>query len=116
MKLTTQVAWVLVVAIVAFVGLVVGLAVFANWSDGAIGAMIAGFGGIIVNTVLILRNQQVQGAKLDEIADHTNGSLSRRDDTIAGLTAMNRQQAQMIAQRDAQIQHLRVRHDPGTGI
>lgn len=105
--ITTQVAWVLGIGIVAITGLIVGLAVFANWSDGAIGAMLAAFGGIIVNTIVILRNQQVQGAKLDEIAEHTNGSLSRRDDSIAALTAMNRQQAQIIVQRDQEIARLR---------
>jgi hypothetical protein len=107
MKITTQVAWVIAVAIVAFVGLIVGLAVFANWSDGAIAAMVAGFGGLIVNTVLILRNQQVQGEKLDEISEHTNGTLSRRDDSITALTAMNRQQVEMIKQRDELIAQLR---------
>lgn len=109
MKITTQVAWVIGVSVVAFAGLIVGLAVWADWSDGAIVAMVTAFGGLLVNTVIMIRNQQVQTAKLDEIADHTNGTLSARDDTIAALSAMNRQQAELIRQRDLQIMELRSR-------
>jgi hypothetical protein len=98
---------VLGVGVVAMTGLIVGLAVFAEWSDGAIVGMVTAFGGIIVNTVVVVRNQQVQAEKLDSIAEHTNGTLSKRDDSIAALTAMNRQQATMIAQRDQQIAALR---------
>lgn len=106
MKFTTQVAWVVGISVVAIAGLVIGLAVLADWSDGAIIGMVGAIGGLLVNTIIVVRNQQVQGAKLDEIAEHTNGTLSKRDDSIAALTAMNRQQAQMIADRDRRIDQL----------
>lgn len=80
MKITTQLAAVIVVGLLGFVGLILGLAVLADWSDGAIIGMATAFGAVIVNTVIAVRNQQKtaevlvhQDEKLDTITRQTNG-------------------------------------------
>lgn len=97
-KITTQVAVVIVVGIVAIVGLIFGLAVWADWSDGAIVGLVTAFSGLLINTVIVVRNQQVQGAKLDAIQEQTNGHLTQRDDNIAALQAENRRKDNVISQ------------------
>lgn len=79
-KISTQLAIVIAVGVLGFVGLVLGLAVLADWSDGAIIGMGTAFGAIIVNTIIAIRNQQktaevlgAQDEKLDTIKEQTNG-------------------------------------------
>lgn len=67
MKLTTQSAIVVTAAIVGMVGLILGLAVFADWSDGAIIGMISGIGSILVGLIVAVRNQQKAADQLDEL-------------------------------------------------
>ncbi len=88
MKLTTQTAVVICFAIVASCALVLGLAVYAHWSDGAvvglIAAVLAGAGTLIVQ----LRNHRQtadsltqQDRKLETIERQTNGlsDIERQD-------------------------------------
>jgi hypothetical protein len=91
-KLTTQLTIVIVSGILGIVGLIVGLAVLAQWSDGAIIAMVTAFSAVIVNTIIAVRNQaktaevlQGQDDKLDRVVTQTNGELTRRDRRIATL-------------------------------
>jgi hypothetical protein len=88
MKITTQLTVVICTGIVGMLGLVVGLAVLAQWSDGAIIAMVTAFGAVIVNTVIAVRNQaktaevlQGQDDKLDTVVKQTNGlsEIERQD-------------------------------------
>lgn len=79
-KLSTQMMIVIVTGLVGFVGLILGLAVLADWSDGAIIGLATAFGAVFVNTALAIRNQaktaQVlvdQDVKLDTITHQTNG-------------------------------------------
>lgn len=96
MKVTTQVAVVLVVGLVGILGLIFGLAVWADWSDGAIVGLVTAFSGLLINTVVVVRNQAQQDVKLDKIADQTNGQLTARDDTISSLTATVNAQRSVI--------------------
>lgn len=80
MKLTTQLAVVIITAIIGIGGLIVGLAVLADWSDGAIIGMVTAFGAVIVNSVIAVRNQAktaevltAQTEQLDTITEQTNG-------------------------------------------
>lgn len=113
MKLTTQLTVVIVTAIVGMIGLVVGLAVLADWSDGAILAMVTGFGSVLVTTVIAIRNQahtaqaidqlqRVVGAgqrdqanTLDTVVRQTNGqsSAEREDLAVRAAQAALRLQA-----------------------
>lgn len=88
MKVTTQLAFVIITGLVGFVGLILGLAVLADWSDGAIIGLATAFGAVLVNTILAIRNQArtaetlvAQDVKLDTITHQTNGlsEAERRD-------------------------------------
>lgn len=92
MKLTNQLVIVICAGIAGMIGLVVGLAVLAKWSDGAIIAMLTAFGAVIVNTIVAVRNQAKtaevlagQDDKLDlmhasvaTVERRTNGELDQR--------------------------------------
>jgi uncharacterized iron-regulated membrane protein len=99
-KLTNQLAIVIGVGVFGIVGLVLGLAVLANWSDGAIIGMVTAFGAVIVNTVVAVRNQaktaevlQGQDEKLATIERQTNGlSETERDDIARRAVAAYAQQ------------------------
>jgi hypothetical protein len=88
MKLTTQLTAVIITSVLGLAGLVLGLAVWASWSDGAVVAMVTIFGTIAVNLIVAIRNQQKtaetlagQDEKLDLIEHQTNGlSAAERDD------------------------------------
>ncbi len=104
MKITTQLAAVIVVGLLGFVGLILGLAVLADWSDGAIIGMATAFGAVIVNTVIAVRNQQKtvetlvhQDEKLDTITAQTNGLSDRERQDIAHRAA-----TAALAQREEQ--------------
>lgn len=95
MKLTTQLAVVIVVGLLGFVGLILGLAVLAEWSDGAIIGLATAFGAVIVNTVIAVRNQQKtretlvdQDRKLDTITRQTNGLSDEERQDIARRAAL----------------------------
>lgn len=66
-KVTTQVVWLCVVVAVGLISLVLGLAVLAHWSDGAIIAMFSGFATLATGIILAVRNQQRQAEVLDQM-------------------------------------------------
>ena len=92
MKLTTQLAVVIGVGIAGIVSLVICLAVFAQWSDGAVIGLATALGAIVIILTVTVRNQaktaevlQGQDDKLDQVVHRTNGQLSARDARIAEL-------------------------------
>jgi hypothetical protein len=101
MKLSTQLTIVICTSILGILGLVVGLAVLADWSDGAIIGMVTAFGAVIVNTVISVRNQaktaevlqgqsevlQGQDDKLDRVVHQTNGLSDAERQDIAERAA-----------------------------
>jgi hypothetical protein len=94
-KLSNQLAAVLVVGIIGVVSLVVGLAVFAKMSDGAIVGLIGGIGAVIVNLIVVVRGQQKQSEvlenqdrKLQVIERQTNGLSERERQDIAERAAV----------------------------
>jgi hypothetical protein len=94
-KVTTQLAIVVCVGILGIVGLIVGLAVFASWSEGAIIAMVTAFGAVILNTIITIRNQsktnetlESQDVKLDTITAQTNGLSEIERQEIAERAAV----------------------------
>lgn len=94
MKLTTQLAVVICIGALGMGGLVLGLAVWANWSDGAVVGMVTVFGTIMVNLVVAIRNQQktsetlvAQDRKLDTVVAQTNGLSELERDDIARRAA-----------------------------
>ena len=104
MKLTWQVTTVVVVGVLGLVVLVIGLAVFAKMSDGAIVGLIGGIGAVIVNLILVARGQQKtaetleqQDVKLDRVVEQTNGmseaQLEEIADRAAGAAALQVVQA-----------------------
>jgi hypothetical protein len=93
-KLSNQLALVVVTGVVGFVGLILGLAVLADWSDGAIIGLATAFGAVIVNTIIAIRNQArtaevltQQDEKLDTITTQTNGLSGREKQDIAERAA-----------------------------
>ncbi len=94
MKVNNQLAAVIVVGVLGFVGLILGLAVLADWSDGAIIGMCTAFGALIINTIIAVRNQAhtaetlvAQDVKLDTITAQTNGLSERERQDIAERAA-----------------------------
>ncbi|MDQ1700679.1 MAG: hypothetical protein QOG34_2542 [Frankiaceae bacterium] len=67
-KVTTQVAVLASVLIIGLVGLVLGLAVLAHWSDGAVVGMLSAFGTIAAGLIIAVRNQQRAAETLDQLA------------------------------------------------
>jgi hypothetical protein len=103
-KLSTQWAVVIGVSVLGVVALVIGLAVFAKMSDGAIVGLIGGIGAVLVNLIVVVRGQQKaaetlqgQDEKLDTIERNTNGlSAAERQDIAerAAVAAIRRQKGQ----------------------
>lgn len=94
MKLTNQLAAVICVAVVGVAALVACLAIWANWSDGAVVGMVTVFGTIAINLIVAIRNQQKtaetlgqQDEKLDTITAQTNGLSDRERQDIADRAA-----------------------------
>ncbi len=93
-KITTQVAAVIIVGVLGFTGLILGLAVWADWSDGAIVAMCTAFGALLINTIVSVRNQVQtretlvdQTNQLDQVIRQTNGLSEAERQDIADQAA-----------------------------
>lgn len=93
-KLTNQLVIVVVSAIVGLVGLILGLAVLADWSDGAIIGMASGIGSVLVSLIVAVRGQQItaqelqrQTTQLDTITEQTNGASHQERQDIAERAA-----------------------------
>lgn len=67
MKLTRELVVVIGIMSVSLVGLILGLAVLADWSDGAILAMLSLFATIATGLIAALRNQQKAAETLDQL-------------------------------------------------
>lgn len=107
MRVTTQLAVVIVSAVLGAVALVLGLAVWADWSDGAIVAMVGAFGSVLVNSIVLVRNQQKTGQvlagqdeKLEVITRQTNGLSEVERDDVAQRAADKAVRATIAAVRE----------------
>ncbi len=94
-SITTQFVVLVSVLVIGMVGLVLGLAVLAHWSDGAIVGMVSGFGTLATGLIVAVRNQQVtretlenQDRKLDTITAQTNGLSELEREEIADRAAV----------------------------
>lgn len=94
MKITTQFVALVAVIIAGMVGLVLGLAVLADWSDGAIVGMVSGFGTLATGLIVAVRNQQKtaetlerQDQQLDTVIAQTNGLSEMERQEIADRAA-----------------------------
>jgi hypothetical protein len=90
-KLTKELVILIGILVLGAVGLVLGLAVLANWQDGSIIGMLSLFGSIAASLIVAVRNQQktveqinqlqeqvgtgqrVADAKLTTVVEQTNG-------------------------------------------
>jgi hypothetical protein len=93
-KLTTQLVVLILGTLAGLVALVVCLAVWANWSDGAIVGMVSAFGTLATGLIVAVRNQQKtqetllgQDEKLAVIEKQTNGLSTRERQDIAERAA-----------------------------
>jgi hypothetical protein len=94
MKLTNQLTALIIGSVFGVGAMVVCLAVFAKWSDGAVVGMATVFGTIAVNLIVAVRNQQKtaetlehQDEKLETIERNTNGLSMREREDIAARAA-----------------------------
>jgi hypothetical protein len=94
LKITTQLVVMVGIIIAGMVGLVLGLAVLADWSDGAIVGMVSGFGTLATGLIVAVRNQQKtvetleqQNEQLDTITRQTNGLSEKEREEIAAAAA-----------------------------
>lgn len=95
MKITTQLVAMVAIIVVGMVGMVLGLAVLADWSDGAIVGMVSGFGTLATGLIFAVRNQQQttetlrqQDVKLDTVVAQTNGMSEIERQEIADRAAV----------------------------
>lgn len=86
MKLTNQLVVLILGTVIGLGALVVCLAVWANWSDGAIVGMVTAFGTIALNVIVAVRNQQ----KTNETLDTQNEKLETIERQTNGLSAAER--------------------------
>lgn len=115
-KMTTQMVIVICSGILGLVGLVLGLAVLADWSDGAIIGMASGIGSVLVSLIVAVRGQQLVGQELtrqteqlDTITEQTNGlsHQERQDIAERAAAAAVRSLAPGAVQRGTNGGHIR---------
>lgn len=94
MKLTNQLAAVIIVGVLGLAAMVVCLAVWAEWSDGAVVGMVAGIGSAVTAAIISVRGQQKtaetldgQNRVLDTITEQTNGLSTQERQDIANRAA-----------------------------
>ena len=105
MKISTQFVVLVAVIVVGLGSLVLGLAVFADWPDGAIIGMVSAFGSIATGLIIAIRNQQhtaqtlddlqrqvgigqrLQDAKLNQVVKQTNGPTSPERAALARMAS-----------------------------
>lgn len=95
MKITKELVLLVAIIIAGMVGLVLGLAVFADWSDGAIVGMVSLFASLASGLIVAVRNQQKtaetldqQDRKLDTVVAQTNGMSEIERQDIADRAAV----------------------------
>lgn len=95
MKLTTQLTVLILGTVFGMIGLVVCLAIWADWSDGAIVGMVSAFGTISAGILVAVRNQAKTGEVLERqdealevITRQTNGLSERERQDIADRAAV----------------------------
>lgn len=105
MKVTTQTVVLVGIIMAGMVGLVLGLAVLADWSDGAIVGMVSGFGTIAATLIIAIRNQQATRVTLDQLQQQLGtGQRTQVDllDTVVKQTnGLSEAERQDIAERAA---------------
>lgn len=94
MKITRELVALIAIIVAGAVGLVLGLAVWADWSDGAILGMLSLFGSLASGLILAVRNQQkttealeTADQKIDTVIAQTNGMSERERQDIAERAA-----------------------------
>jgi hypothetical protein len=94
-KITKELVLLIGIIIAGAVGLVLGLAVWADWSDGAIVGMVSLFGSLASGLIVAVRNQQKtsetleqQDRKLDTVVAQTNGLSELERQEIADRAAV----------------------------
>lgn len=94
-KLTTQLVVLILGTLIGLIGLVVSLAIWADWSDGAIVGMVSAFGTLAGGLIVAVRNQQAtqqtltrQDEKLETIERQTNGLAHQEREDIARRAAV----------------------------
>lgn len=95
MRITTQFVAMVAIIVAGMVGLVLGLAVLADWSDGAIVGMVSAFGALATGLIFNLRGQQRteqtlerQDKQLDTVIAQTNGLSELERQEIADRAAV----------------------------
>lgn len=89
MKISTQ--FVVLVGIVALgmIGLVLGLAVLADWQDGSIIGMVSAFGTLAVGLLAAIRGQQKTAEQINQLQQQVGAgqrSNARTLDTVVEQT------------------------------
>jgi uncharacterized transporter YbjL len=95
LKVTKELVFLVAVIVAGLTTMVLGLAVWANWSDGAIVGMASGFITLATGLIFAIRNQQKTSAtleqqdrKLDTVVAQTNGMSELERQEIADRAAV----------------------------
>lgn len=110
MKITTQLVALVAVLVAGMVGLVLGLAVVAGWSDGAVVGMVSAFGTVAAGLIVAVRNQEKttetlkeQTEQLNTVVQQTNGLSEEEREAIAAAAADKAAVAVVTAWRRGEI-------------
>lgn len=87
MKLTTQLTVLICVCVLGIVALAASLAIWADWSDGAVVGMVSAFGTVATGLIIAVRNQGRTNEQLEQITHQTNGLSQRERQDIAARAA-----------------------------
>lgn len=116
MKLTNQLVALIGVIVVGIVGMVVSLAVFADWSDGAVIGMVSAFGTLATGVIVAIRNQQQTRDDLDALQQQVGAGQRAQVETLEtvvrqtnGLSEAERQDIAHRAATEA-IEAMRTRY------
>lgn len=105
MKLTNQLVALIAVVVVGMICMVVALAVYADWSDGAVIGLLAAFGSVASGLVVAVRNQQVTRAALDELQQQVGAGQKdqavKLETVVRQTNGLSTEERQDIARRAA---------------
>lgn len=105
MKITNQLVALVAVVLLGMIGMVLGLAVLADWSAGEIIAAVSGFGTIATGLIVAVRNQQKTAEALDELQHQVGAGqrvqVDKLETVVQQTNGLSDSERQDVAERAA---------------
>jgi len=101
-KISKELVALVGVMLAGMVGLVLGLAVLANWQDGSIIGMVSLFGSVATGIIITVRNQQKTAETLDQLQRQVGTGQRVADDKINTVVEQTNGPSHAALERTAQ--------------